>query len=899
MRLFRLVPLFFAAVALAACTISQSPQTTAPASNARGIESGKVVRATLDNGLKVVIVPNDLAPVVTQQITYMVGGNQAPEGFPGIAHAQEHMMFRGAPGLNGNQLAGVIARMGGAMNAFTTNNITSYFFIVPKGDVGVALHVGAIRMAGVTDSAEAWNKERGAIEQEVARDQSTAFRQLIMKTRAALFAGTPYARSALGTSKSFDKLTAGQLKKFHDAWYAPNNALMVIAGNVDPQAVLAKVKKLYGDIPAQQIPEKSGMTFAPVAATTLSAPSDLPVGIIGIAFRMPGYESPNYPAAELASRVLSSKRGPIASLKYQGKALATGFQMLTMPDVGMGFAYAVYPSTGNADEVRQALVHAIQEVRKDGIAADLVKAAKRRAVLAGELRKNSISGLAMAWTSAIALADLDSPDEAIARLREVTPAQVNAQVRKQLDLDHAITLIAKPTPGSKPHMGAGFGGPESFSAKPKGPVTLPDWAQQAFATLPHPKPFLHPVDMKLDNGLRLIVLPLNISDSVSLFGSVHQNSDLQAPKGKKGIASLLATLFEWGPEGMGRLTFDAAQDEIGAQLSLGQDFSLKVLPQYFDQGVALLAKAMLNPALPKKAFKKMQFMQARQAAGRVNSPKFKFRIAVLKALLPEGDPKLRIATVESIGSLTLKDLKAYYRKVYQPDVATIVVAGDITPARAKAVVKKYFGDWHAFGPTPNLNYPPIPLSEKARVFVPDELKKQNQVVLAETLHINYTNPDHFALDLANTYLSGGFYATPLYRVLRANLGLVYNVGSSFDFERNRGTFKLHYGSYPQKVDEARKAALDVLEKVMKKPLTDKQMHLAKSMALRGIQLSKRSVSGIGWGWINRVQDGLPLDWSYVMARHFEKLTAPEIHAALNKYFNPDRLSTIVLGQPVE
>ncbi|MGH8274911.1 MAG: M16 family metallopeptidase [Gammaproteobacteria bacterium] len=900
MRILPLSVLLAAAVGLAACTatpasrsVSSSTASSAPGAAA---SSTKVLRATLKNGLKVVIVRDPFAPVAAQQITYRVGGNEAPKGFPGTAHAQEHMMFRGAPTLSKDQLSAIMARMGGTFDAFTTNDITSYFFIVPKGDVDVALHVGAARMAGVNDSEAQWQKERGAIEQEVARDHSSPFYALYEKMLARMFSGTPYAHDALGTKPSFDKTTGAMLKKFHNTWYAPNNALMVVTGDVDPQAVLARIKKLYGKIPAKKIPAKPAITLAPVAATTYTTPSDQPYGIVLVAFRMPGYRSSDYPAADLAADALSSKRGPIQALRYEGKVLAAGFQYGPMPDAGLAFAYAIYPPGGDANSVKQALIGAIEQVRKSGIAPDLLTAAKRRAVLGHELQRNSIFGLAQTWTSALALAGLNSPAEALARLRKVTPAQVNAQVQGSLNLNHAITLIAEPTPGTKPRAGQGYGGKESFTANPTGPVKLPAWAEKSLAQLPRPKPFLHPTDMHLSNGLRLIVQPLHTGHSVSLYGSVHQNEDLQAPKGQEGIGDLLGTLFDWGPQGMTRLQFDAAQDKIGANLSVGPSFSLQVLPQYFDAGVKLLANDMLDPALPQNAFQKQQLLQAQQAAGQVKSPQFKFGRAVQEALLPKGDPALRLATFKTIGSLDLANLKDYYANVYRPDETTIVVIGDITPAAAKSAVEKYFGDWKAQGAKPDLDYGPVPPSKASHIFVPDSQKKQDSVVLAETLDLNFTNPEHFALELANDYLSGGFYATPLYHVLREKLGLVYNVGANFDFERHRGDFQLHYGSYPGKVNEARDAALKVLRDTAAKPLTADQMHLAKSIGLRQIQLGQQSVGAIGQTWLARSEDGLPLDWNYVMARHFEKLTAPEIQQALQKYLDPKRLSTIVLGQ---
>ncbi len=207
-----------------------------------------VLRATLGNGLRVVIVRNALAPVVTTMTNYLVGSIEAPAGFPGMAHAQEHMMFRGSPGLSADQLAAIIAAMGGEFNADTQQTLTQYLLTVPSADLDVALHIEAIRMKGVLDSQKLWAKERGAIEQEVAQDYSSPEFIFYTKLLAAMFKGTPYAESSLGSVASFDKTTGTMLKRFYDTWYAPNNAVLVIVGDVEPDKALVEVKKYFSSI---------------------------------------------------------------------------------------------------------------------------------------------------------------------------------------------------------------------------------------------------------------------------------------------------------------------------------------------------------------------------------------------------------------------------------------------------------------------------------------------------------------------------------------------------------------------------------------------------------------------------------------------------------------------------
>ncbi len=208
----------------------------APASVGQG---GGVLRARLDNGLRVVIVRNALAPVVATAVNYLAGSDQAPPGFPGTAHAEEHMMFRGSPGLSADQLADIGSVVGGDFNANTREGMTHDLFTGPAEDLDVALHIESLRMRAVLDTPQGWEQERGAIEQEVAQDLSEPAYVLFQKLRARMFAGTPYAHDALGTRPSFQKTTAKMLKDFHDTWYAPNNAILVIAGDVDPPATLS------------------------------------------------------------------------------------------------------------------------------------------------------------------------------------------------------------------------------------------------------------------------------------------------------------------------------------------------------------------------------------------------------------------------------------------------------------------------------------------------------------------------------------------------------------------------------------------------------------------------------------------------------------------------------------
>ncbi|MBU6248207.1 MAG: insulinase family protein, partial [Xanthomonadaceae bacterium] len=392
-----------------------------------------VTRATLDNGLRVVIVRDTLAPVVTTELNYLVGSDEVPAAFPGTAHAMEHMMFRGSPGLSKDQLAAIAANMGGAFNADTTQGVTQYYFVTPSQDLDVALHVESLRMRGVDVTDKAWAKERGAIEQEVSRDLSNPSYKAYEQLQAQLFAGTPYAHTPLGTRASFDKTTASMLKQFHDTWYAPNNAILVIAGDVDPAATLAKVKQEFGGIAESKLPARPDFAFKPVQARQLAMPTDSPYGSVYLAYRLPGLKAKDYATAAVLGQALGSQRAALFGMGMDGTALYGGFASQFMPQAGFGMAVGIFPRGGDPKPVLARMQAILAKAASQGVDPALVEAAKRKAIASLEFEKNSVDGLANAWSQALAFQGLDSPEAIRQAIEAVTPAQVDALARATFD----------------------------------------------------------------------------------------------------------------------------------------------------------------------------------------------------------------------------------------------------------------------------------------------------------------------------------------------------------------------------------------------------------------------------------------------------------------------------------
>jgi zinc protease len=328
--------------------------------------------------MRVVVIRNPLAPVVTVEQNYLVGGDESPEGFPGMAHAQEHMAFRGCSGLTADQMAAIFAQLGGFGDADTQQNITQYISTVPAADLDIALRVDSACMQSIEDSQEEWIQEKGAIEQEVASDLSDPMYRSLMRLNQDMFAGTNYANDSLGTKESFDTTTGEVLRQFYQDWYAPNNAILVIAGDVQPDEALGVVKELYGGIPRKQLPPRPEIKLQPVKSESFTLESNLADLQVFIAFRMPGTSSPDFAATKILVDVLASERGDLYEMVPQGKAMLTGFDLAETYRMGsVAFASAVLPAGEDPASALAEMREILRDYAANGVPEGLVEAAKR------------------------------------------------------------------------------------------------------------------------------------------------------------------------------------------------------------------------------------------------------------------------------------------------------------------------------------------------------------------------------------------------------------------------------------------------------------------------------------------------------------------------------------------
>jgi zinc protease len=860
-----------------------------------------VVKATLRNGLRVVIVRNTLAPVISTDLTYLVGSRDDPASVPGMAHAQEHMMFRGTKNLSTSELGTVATALGGDFNAETSPTLTQFEFTVPASNVDAVLRIESDRMRDILDAQSEWQNERGAIEQEVQSDLSSPGNDYYSDAQKIAFAGTSYAHNGVGTRAAFDRLTGPELKAFYRRWYAPNNAVFVIAGDVDPAALLAQIRSRFESIPARVVPAHADAPLRPLHRVVLQRPTTLVYPLASVGFRMPGIRSPDFVASYLLQQVLQSPRGALRALVDSGEALdGEWISMPYVPQAQLAFATAALGPGGDPAAMARRLEAIATDYARHGVPRELFETTKRQTIASQELSRNSISSLASDWATTIA----DDGEPSIEReqqlIANVSLEDVNRVAKRYLDVRGAI--IGALTPSANASQSAPPAPPPQGPEKPLGaqpPVThLPDWAADLVRNIAVPPSSLAPKQMKLANGITLIVQTESISDSVFLLGNVRTNPALQEPSGKEGVSAVLAAMYDYGSATRDRTAYQRAQDDLDTQISAGSDFGLQTTSQSARSAIALLADSELRPRFDMATFEAARRRTIEQLGTSLNSTGTIASRRSASKLLPAGDPALRQPTIESLQALTLDDVTAYYAQTMRPDLTTISVVGNISAEAAQSAVESAFGAWQATGNVPELDLAAVPLNAPADVSVAIPSGGQDDVTFEQIVTLDRSSADYYPLQLGNAMLGGGSLGpeqSRLFRDLRQEAGLVYSINSELSVDKTRSQFSIHYACLPQNRERIGTLIDAEIAKLKTEPAGDFELSLAKASIVRRTLIGDSSENSIASSLLDDASNGYPLDQDRLDARHIIDTGAASVQSAFSTYIHPENFVRVVVG----
>ncbi len=426
-------------------TLQQADEPQAARQATEGVQSH-----VLDNGLKVLVLENHRAPVVVQQIWYKVGSSYEHNGITGVSHVLEHMMFKGTEKHPAGQFSEIVAANGGKENAFTSKDYTAYFQRIAKDRLPLVMELEADRMRNLVLDENEFNKERAVVQEERrmrTEDKPTA--QTYEHFNAVAFTNNPYRTPTIGWMQDLESMTVDDLAEWYRLWYAPNNATLVVVGDVYAEDVFALAEKYYGDIEPSNIrPPKPRHETEQLGVRRLQIelPAKLPYLMMG--YKVPSLKTADNEADAYALEVLAGLLDGGASARLS-RDLVRGSQIATSASAGYSLyakhesllSLSALPAEGvSTQQLEQALRKQVETLKTElADQAELDRVIAQ--VVAGKVYEQDSSfyqGMIIGILETVGLG-WQRKDEYIEKVRAVTPQQIREVANKYL-IDRHLTI---------------------------------------------------------------------------------------------------------------------------------------------------------------------------------------------------------------------------------------------------------------------------------------------------------------------------------------------------------------------------------------------------------------------------------------------------------------------------
>ena len=454
-------------LALSGCAQTPRPMTLANPAVATAaapvIETAGTTETVLANGMKVLVRPDRRAPTVAHMVWYKAGSIDEVNGRTGVAHVLEHMMFKGTKTIPPGEFSKRVAAMGGRENAFTSRDYTGYFQQIHSSRLAEVMALESDRMANLVLSKEEFDKEiKVVMEERRLRTDDRATSVLYEQLMATAFTASPYRVPIVGWMSDLQSMTHEDAQAWYDAWYSPSNAVLVVAGDVDPKAVIALAEQTYGKVPARALPPRKPQ-FEPqqqgIRRIQVKAPAENPYVLM--AFKVPGLTTVQGDREPYALEVLSSVLDGGDSARFT-RNIVRGSRVANAADAGYSmtqrgpamFTLGGVPADGRSTaEVEQAMRAEIARIATEGVPGAELDRAKVQYVSSKVYKRDSIFAQAMEIASLemVGLSHRDA-DLMLEKIRSVTSDEVKAVAAKYFGDDGLSvgTLLPQPIDPNKP-----------------------------------------------------------------------------------------------------------------------------------------------------------------------------------------------------------------------------------------------------------------------------------------------------------------------------------------------------------------------------------------------------------------------------------------------------------------
>ena len=887
MRKTLLVLAFVAALPLVAQTKSK------PAFDREALTI-KYEKFVLDNGLTLVVHEDHSVPIVSVNTWYHVGSRNERRGRTGFAHLFEHFFFNGSEHYPHGFREAMDDLGANNRNGTTSTDRTNFFEDVPVSALERTLYLEADRMGFLAGnlSKEMLERERGVVQNEKRQNDNQPYGRALESAWEVLYPYEhPYSWSTIGTLEDLDAATLDDIKEWYRTYYGPNNAVLVLAGDITPQRALELVKKYYDGIPPGPPLRRAEQWIPRLDRNVRDTMEDrVPQTRIYRIYHTPGWSHADIQPLQLLAGVLSgSKSARLDKRLVVEKELATNvFAFVLEREIAGSLIFGATVRPGVDPSIVEKEMDAVfAEVMAKAPTIEEVERSKNRD-LAHFIRGMEVLGGFGGRSDILAESTVfgGKPDaylDRLERLATATPAAVHAVAKRWLDATH-YTGIVNPMATLK-------AGTTTVDR-----TRLPDLGNPPEVTFPEVQ------QATLDNGLRVILLERHSAPLVNFALAVDAGFAADT-RGKTGIASLAMNMLDEGTRKRTAFQIVDELDSLGAELTTGSSLDqsyvrLHTLPAKMRPALDVFADVVLNPSFPADMFavnKKQRLAQiAQERAQPIGSA---IRMAG-KLLFGEGHaygiPFTGSGYESTVNAMTTGDLAAWHRQWFHPNNSVLVVTGDITMKELLPEVERVFGAWPR-GDAPAKKIDTVARTSGKKVYLIDKPDAPQSVIIA--MHVSETGgqPDDVAIETAMRNF-GGMATSRLNRNLRLEKHWSYGTQGRILSGRGQQPFIV---IAPVQTDKTKEAMLEVAKEIRavagERPVAGDEFTSIMRGTVSRLPARFETLTSLESAALQMVNLNLAPDYWSTYATRVRALSEGHLAAASKRYVRPDEIIWVVVG----
>lgn len=876
-----------------------------PAGVAAGASVEGIQAYRLDNGLQLLLVPDNSKPTTTVNVTYRVGSRHENYGETGMAHLLEHLLFKGTP--THKNLWAEFGKRGLRANGSTWTDRTNYFASFSSNDETLRWYLGwqADAMVNSLIARSDLDTEMTVVRNEMEAGENNPSRTLWQKTMATMYQWHNYGKSTIGARSDVENVDIGRLQAFYRSHYQPDNATLVVAGRFDSAQVLAWVAELFGPIPKPARTLARTYTLDPAQdgerSVTVRRVGGNPV--LMMAYHTPPGSTPDAAAVTLLAQVLGdTPGGRLHKRLVEPKLAAQAFGFaLDFAEPGVLFLGANLAPGQDIDKARTAMAATIDALAaSEPVTQAELDRARTQLVNAWNVGFTDPEQVGVALSEAVAMGDWRLYFLTRDHVKQATLADVQRVAGAYLVPDNRTTGTYLPTAEPRRAPAPAQADVVALVKDYKGD---PSAAQaEAFDATPANLD-ARTQSTVLASGMRVGLLPKGTRGQAVQARLALHLGDLASLQGQETVASFAGALLDKGGAGMTRQQVADRFDQLRAQVGFGvhgQELTVSVttVREQLPAVVELVGKLLRDPAFPADALEEVRanWLAAIERNRKEPGAVIADQLARHGNPYPRGD--LRHAPtfdqqVEDVKAVNAEQLRAFHRRFVSAARSEFAAVGDFDPLAVKAALGTAFGSWEApaDGALPYLRVP-TPLvavaPQRFMLSTPDKPNAEMGATLA--LPLNDMHPDYPALTLAN-HIFGFIGNSRLWMRIREKGGLSYDVRSWIQWSREdlNSPWRASAIFAPQNQAKVEAALKDELERAQRDGFTQQELDEARQSLLKLRRLSRAQDDRVA----GTLAGNLYLERDFALSQKIDdalaKATLAEVNAAWRRYIDPSRL----------